>query len=429
MGKILIIFSHMIKLIFGLYCLSYGTSFSTQKITYRNERIRNRLVHMFSTSSVNSKESNQTPLKKPATPKKKMSNISSNLKEMMNHEILKKAEERELCIKIRKMQELQHTISHAFVDDLVLCEESICVKLNHLDDEYLATNLNATRKEVTKMINEGRAARDKLIRCNLKLVVSIAKRWLNSPVSSVYAPVYSDIVTLEELVQEGVLGLSRALDKYDVTKNFRFTTYATFWITNFIRNCVQDNITGCLHIPSNLHVIRNNHNTILRRSLEQGQPPPKPEQIAKDLGITVDRLCLALVVAQNLLSLELPIKSAKMSDDSSVILLDTLQCSERRPEEVVELSLLRQSLEHAMASELSPHERDIVRLRLGLDDGQARTAKEVSKVYDSAVSIQGVRSVERRAYKKLRLSRSMHSLNLLAFLDHSEIQNIRNSNI
>jgi len=102
-----------------LYCLSYGTSFSTQKITYRNERIRNRLVHMFSTSSVNSKESNKTALKKPATPKKKMSNISSNLKEMMNHEILKKAEERELCIKIRKMQELQHTISHAFVDDLV----------------------------------------------------------------------------------------------------------------------------------------------------------------------------------------------------------------------------------------------------------------------------------------------------------------------
>ena len=71
-------------------------------------------------SEVNSKESNKTPLKKPATPKKKMLNISSNLKEMMNHEILKKAEERELCIKICKMQELRHRILHAFVDDLVL---------------------------------------------------------------------------------------------------------------------------------------------------------------------------------------------------------------------------------------------------------------------------------------------------------------------
>jgi len=101
---------------------------------------------------------------------------------------------------------------------------------------------------------------------------------------------------------------------------------------------------------------------------------------------------------------------------------DTLQCHEPKPEDYVQLSLLRQCLENAMASELSPHERDVVRLRLGLDDGQTRTVREVVEVCGGSISQADVRSAEKRALKKLRAPNTVHMQNLRGFLDLCDVE-------
>lgn len=104
----------------------------------------------------------------------------------------------------------------------------------------------------------------------------------------------------------------------------------------------------------------------------------------------------------------------------ALLIKDTLQCQEPRPEDFVELSFLRQCLENAMAAELSPHERDVIRLLFGLDDGQSRTVREVVDVCGGSVSMADIRNAERKAYIKLRSPHAMHSHNLLCFLDSGE---------
>lgn len=144
------------------------------------------------------------------------------------------------------------------------------------------------------------------------------------------------------------------------------------------------------------------------------------------------RLRSALRSTQPLLSLDGPlmasagpVKGSNAGSDvmgeNELLISDTLQCSEARPEEQVELSFLRQCLENAMSAELSPHERDIVRLRLGLDDGVTRTAREVVEVCGGTVSVSEVRLTEQRALKKLRAPFSLQNYQLIAFLDFAGI--------
>lgn len=135
------------------------------------------------------------------------------------------------------------------------------------------------------------------------------------------------------------------------------------------------------------------------------------------------------------MSLDAPIdgtrngKAGDMSEDKEMLLSDLVQCKERQPSDQVELSLLRQCLENAMSSELSPHERDILRLRLGLDDGVTRTVREVREVCGGTVSIAEIRSTEKRAYQKMRSPHSVHSSQLAAFLDFAEVDRSTITNV
>lgn len=243
---------------------------------------------------------------------------------------------------------------------------------------------------------------------------------------------------MEEVVQEGILGLMRAIEKYEPERKLRFSTYATYWITNYVRECFRNAKTGCLKVPAALHEIKATHGAILKRHHEHAMPPPTEHMIAKEIGVNVNRLRTALQYTRPLISIDQAITGSASSmkgsgaggdaagagtgSDRGLILSDTLPCPEPRPEDCVQRSLLRQCLENAMASELSPHERDVLRLRLGLDDGKTRTVREVVEVCGGGVTLADVRSAERRAFKKLRSPHALHARDLASFLEECDIE-------
>lgn len=179
-------------------------------------------------------------------------------------------------------------------------------------------------------------------------------------------------------------------------------------------------------------MLQSQYKTLLKRCYETKTDIPSEDTIAAELGISVKRLRTALLSTQPVLSIDGPLmasagpgKGSNAGSDvmggNELLISDTLQCSEARPEDQVELSFLRQCLENAMAAELSPHERDVLRLRLGLDDGVTRSVREVVEVCGGAVSVSEVRLTEQRAFKKLRAPFSLQNYQLIAFLDFAGI--------
>lgn len=322
-------------------------------------------------------------------------------------------------------------------------------ELHENDDIINKLNISGGKSELISTLLNGSVAREVLMRQNVKLVMSIAKSWMRNSVvsnsgggypSSTLTQLYEgswDKPSLDEAVQEGIIGLARAVDKYDPNVGVRFSTYATYWITSYVRNCFQRALTGCLRVPSQLHDIKAAYNQIVRDHMntatgggdgEENNVPLEQKRIACQLGISERRLHTAIRATGPLLSIDAPVVSAGGSykgsmaggdvrNNQELLLLDTLKCAEPMPEDQVEISFLRQCLENAMATELTPYERDILRLRLGLDSGECRTVREIVELSGGIVSMADVRAAERRAFKKLRSPASVHTHNLLAYLD------------
>jgi len=329
-------------------------------------------------------------------------------------------------------------------------------------DVVHALGIPGGKSELMDILLDGAHGRETLMRKNVKLVMSIAKNWMRNSFSTAganlggapggggtvtstgtkrsdksskrfLAQMYEgswDRPSLDEAVQEGMLGLARAVDKYDPERGLRFSTYATHWITSYVRVCFQRAVTGCLRVPSQLHDIKAAYNRIVRDHLHLGSDPPGQDSIAKELGISEQRLRTAIRATGSLLSVDAPVmggggggsyKGSMAGGDGSnsqeLKILDTLKCAEPKPEDQVEISFLRQCLENAMATELTPYERDVLRLRLGLDSGQGKTVRQIVEISGGSVSMSDVRSAERRAFKKLRSPTSVHTHNLLAYLD------------
>jgi RNA polymerase primary sigma factor len=306
------------------------------------------------------------------------------------------------------------------------------------DDILYGLDLAGGRDELRRILMDGSLSRDALIRCNVKLVVSIAKKWArntarmtNSDGGHKLAAIYAGSTTrpsLDEAIQEGIVGLARAADRFDAKREFRFSTYATYWITNQVRICFQRASTGSLRVPAPYHDIKTRYKKIIRRCVETNTPVPPDEELAVQVGVTLNRMRKALHYTRPLISLDAPLHAGMGASRGSnaggdgvgerqILVSDLLACQERNPDEAVELSLLRQCLENAMASELSPHERDVIRLRLGLDDGVARSAREVVDVCGGSISIAEVRNAEKRAYRKMSSPFAMHTRQLLSYLD------------
>lgn len=312
------------------------------------------------------------------------------------------------------------------------------LRLDQLTDDDIVGILDIPggRLELSRILLDGSWARNTLMRQNVKLVVSIAKGWIkrHSPKTAaegaMIARIYEggwDRPSLDEAVQDGVLGLARAVDKYDPERGLRFSTYATHWITSYVRVCFQRAATGCVRVPSQLHNVKSAYQKLVKDCLESGEPVPAQKSIAKQLGVSENRLLNAIRATEGLTSIDAPAfgnggahKGSSAGGDQTgaeILISDTLHSMEPKAEDQIDMSFLRQCLENAMATELTPYERDVLRLRLGLDSGETKTVREVSEICGGGVTMAEVREAERRAFKKLRSPTSVHTHNLLSYLD------------
>ena len=300
--------------------------------------------------------------------------------------------------------------------------------------QYNCTTLN----DLQTLLAKGSHARSTLIRSNLRLVVSVCKSYMNGAnsegmPSSMWNKGGWNRPSLDEVIQEGILGLVRAVDKWQVERGLKFGTYATYWIKSYARICMQNAETGCLKIPENVHLMKDKYYKLLRKKKELSLPVPTMEEAALEMGMKPIRLRTALTVTSSLISLDeslttfsAALKGSSAGGDTSTQRENTLadlleETSEASPEDYVDRLMLRQALENAMAMELSPHERDILRMRSGLDDGRVRTVREIVNDFDGMLSKMDVYSTERKAFAKLRSPLSLHTHGLLGYLQHADI--------
>ena len=249
-------------------------------------------------------------------------------------------------------------------------------------EEEVANLTEKDLEELRKTVKAGESAKQKLAEANLRLVVSIAKRYAGRG------------MLFLDLIQEGNLGLIKAVEKFDYTKGYKFSTYATWWIRQAISRAIADQ-ARTIRIPVHMVETINKVIRVSRQLMQELGHDPSPEEISEEMGMPVDKVREILKIAQEPVSLETPIGEEEDSHLGDFIPDEGVS----EPSEAASFTLLKEQLVDVLST-LTPREEKVLKLRFGIEDGRTRTLEEVGKEFN--VTRERIRQIEAKALRKLR---------------------------